>query len=135
MVTVEIQSGSSNDNNIMITHAGQFVWIQQPRNMTVTVGSDVFIPCEYSGVGSMWIPPDWMHNEEMFHTLMLPLQYSYNQSGLIIHNITLAMNMDRYSCRVELFSGYHESTVGIITVTRIKVLSSVNGKLMKLMTL
>lgn len=94
--------------------------------MTVSIGSNVLIPCVYSGVGS--ILPFWRHNQETFYSLNLPsLKYSFNHLGLTIHNITLAMNMDRYSCFVALFSGNVVSTVGVITVTQTRVLSSVNG--------
>lgn len=104
-------------------YVGEVLWIRQPTNMTVTVGSDVLIPCEYSGVGSL--PPFWRHNEYTFYSLYLPsAKYSFNRSGLTIHNITLAMNMDRYSCYIELFNGNVESTIGVITVIQ-KVQSSV----------
>lgn len=94
--------------------------------MTVVLGSDVLIPCEYSGADS--VLPFWRRNDEIFYSLHLPVKYSFNQSGLTIHKITLAMNLDRYSCSIDLSDGHYESTIGVIMVTQIRVLSqSENG--------
>ena len=38
------------------------------------------------------------------------------------------MNLDRYSCSIDLSDGHYESTIGVIMVTQIRVLSqSENG--------
>ena len=99
---------------------GQFSWIRQPRNLTAVIGSDVFIPCEFSGVGH--IRPYWRHNNnELFHTLDLPPGYSFNNSGLIINEIMASMNMSSYSCYLDLFDGAQESSVGYITLVEVSV--------------
>lgn len=104
----------------IVTSAGQFSWTRQPRNLTAVVGSSVFIPCEFSGVGR--VRPYWRHNDnELFHTLDLPPGYSFNDSGLIINEITASMNMSSYSCYLDLYDGPQESSVGYITVTLVDI--------------
>ena len=91
--------------------------------MTVIVGSDVFIPCEFSGAGQAL--PHWRHNSDMFYSLSVPPGHTFNGSGLIVSNIQESMDMDSYSCFIDLFNGYYESTIGFITVlTQVGVTAS-----------
>jgi hypothetical protein len=93
---------------------GTFSWIRQPRNITAAMGFDVFMPCEYTGVRSSG--PLWRRNGETFTRHDPPLLHSVNGSGLIISDVNLSMNMSWYSCFLDLFTGYYESTRGYITV-------------------
>ena len=101
----------NNDTNY--TAVGEFSWIRQPENLTVAAGSDVYLPCEYSGVN---VQPFWRCNEEIFYSLDLPpgQGYTFNNSGLIIANVQLPMNMTHLqcSCFLDLFDGPKESTIG-----------------------
>ena len=97
---------------------GELLWIRQPENLTVVVGTDVYFPCEYSGVDVL---PYWRCTEETFYSLDVPLNqgYTFNNSGLIIANIQLPVNMTQLWCYcfLDLFDGYQESTTGHITIT------------------
>lgn len=90
------------------------MWIKQPSNRTVYVGSDVYMPCEYSGVSAL---PLWRRNGEVFDPNHDPPPQHYgNATGLIIADVDSSNNMTWYSCFFDLFSGARESTVGYIIV-------------------
>ena len=94
---------------------GGFSWIREPRNVTAVVGSDVFFPCEYSGVTAQ---PLWRRDGVTFDPQHdPPPKHSPNETGLVISDVDVSMNMTRYSCFLDLFlRGYYESSPGYITV-------------------
>ena len=74
---------------------GRIVFIQQPKNVTVSEGTDAFFPCSYRGTSGV---PAWRINNDDFVTSALPPRHSYNGSGLVVSNVDLSVNRNSYTC-------------------------------------
>ena len=82
-----------------LSMAGQIVFLQEPKNVTVAEGKDAFFPCSYLGTNRS---PSWTINSHIFLISSLPPKHSYNGSGLIVSNVDLSLNMSSYSCSIVL---------------------------------
>ena len=96
---------------------GQIIFLQEPRNVTVTEGVDAFFPCTYYGTNRS---PHWKINSSIYSISDLPPRHLYNGSGLVISNVDLSLNMTSYSCFIEVIARGEfidiESNIGFLLI-------------------
>ena len=78
------------------------IFVEEPQNVTVPEGVDVFFPCSYQGISGV---PTWRISKQVFISSDLPPKHSFNGSGLIVHNVDLSLNMTSYSCFFSVYQG------------------------------
>ena len=103
---------------IVVSTPGQIVFLQEPKNVTVSEGADAFFACIYHGTTGV---PVWRIANDVFVASALPPRHSYNGSGLVISNVDFSQNMNSYSCffNVHIGGGQFmdiESTTGFLVI-------------------
>ena len=98
--------------------SGQIVFLQEPKNVTVSEGAEAFFACTYHGTTGV---PVWRITNNVFVTSALPPRHSYNGTGLVVRNVDLSLNMNSYSCffNVHIGGGRFvdiESTTGFLVI-------------------
>ena len=104
---------------LILSVLGKIMFLQEPRNVTVSEGADAFFPCTYHGTTGV---PDWRISNNVFVTSVLPPRHSYNGSGLLVRNVDLSLNVTPYTCLFTVFvEGGQisdiESSTGFLLIT------------------
>lgn len=87
--------------------------------MTVGNGKDAFFPCTYNGSFSF---PFWRIANQEYSPDNLPLKHYLNNTGIIVSNVNIMMNMWSYTCVVYTYNRTtnlwitHESSTGFLNV-------------------
>ena len=105
----------------------QIMFLQEPKNMTVSEGMDAFFACTSNDTSGV---PTWRIANHEFATSALPPRYFYNGSGLVVSSVDLSLNMTSYSCFfiVYVTEGQFvdiESTTGFLYVSGLHAQSSI----------
>ena len=94
------------------------MFLQEPKNVTVSEGLNAFFACTYNGTSRV---PVWRIANEVFVTSALPPRHSYNGFGLVVSRVELSLNMTSYSCFFSVYIGGGEfmdieSTTGYLII-------------------
>ena len=82
----------------LLQHTGGIqptVFLSEPQDVCILEGEGTYFPCIYTGTTVL---PYWKINGSLYPTNRLPGQHHYNGTGLIVHSISMSMNMQTYAC-------------------------------------